>query len=495
MSSFFLPVLLVLQSNICIPQDIYVACAAKCWTRRLRAKTDFTNSLQTLIKSDHREAVPLWILEDSHHRANTIRRWTEERGREFSVACYSSLPRCTALPSGSRGLVSLQGYRFFIAYENWVFCEHCGYRWLVHKGQLSGQRLVYGNTLRSHCVRRLPRVLTCGDRGKNTRCSLPLEVLLWPLPGDIAAGVETEQVYLVPQKNHWPVYLPGLQRFVTAYDFRPRLAAMREASLVGPVDSWDLLEVEALAEQYAVYADYVEQHGTGDIVSLVDITKQEAESIRPFLLFVTKHKERGSVSRGPTYNWKKTKVCRVNLKCEDLDTCGAMTPRARAAYDWLMVHNRTYRRYVMQHKRELEVPAERREMFIATYRLLIQSRGIEVALFPVLYPWEVYSDSDVSIWSKDRQLLKKSQLPSMKTSFLRKVHSRCRAYGDAEAVSDLAFLLYDMATAQRISASIAVAERKGITPDVVADNSSTSESYWRHEQDPRRRRRAILDDE
>ena len=280
-----------------------------------------------------------------------------------------------------------------------------------------------------------------------------------------------------------------------AYDFRPRLAAMREAMLVGPVQTCDLPELEALVEQYAVYVDYVGQHGTGDIVSLMDITKEEAESIRPLLLFVTKQKERGSVSRVPSYNWKKTKVCRVNLKREDLDTCGAMTPRARAAYEWLCVHNRTYRRYVRQHKRELEVPAERREMFIATYRLLIQSRGIEVALFPVLYPWEVYSDSDVITWSKERQLLKKSQLPSMKTSFLRKVHSRCRVYGDAEAVPDLAFLLYDMATAQRISASIAVAERQGITSDVVADNSSTSESYWRHEQDPRRRRRDILDDE
>ena len=491
----FRPVRLVLQRNIWIPQDKYVDCAAKGWSRRLRAKTDFTKSLQTMIESVHREAVPLWILQDARHRADTIRRWKEERGREFSVACYSSLPCRTALPSGSRGSVLLQGYRFFIAYENWVFCQQCGYRWLVHKGQLSGQRLVYGNTLRSDCVRCLPRVRTCGHRGKGTTCSLPLEVLLWPLPAEIAAGVETEQVYLVPQKNHWPVYLPGLQRFVTAYDFRPRLAAMREAMLAGPVDSWDLLEVEALVEQYAVYADYVGQYGTGDIVSLTDITKEEAESIRPFLLFVTKQKERGSVSRGPSYNWKKTKVCRVNLKREDLDTCGAMTPRARAAYDWLMVHNLTYRRYVMQHKRELEVPAERREMFIATYRLLIQSRGIEVALFPVLYPWAVYSDSDVIIWSKERQLLKKSQLPSMKTSFLRKVHSRCRVYGDAEAVPDLAFLLYDMATAQRISASIAVAERKGITPDVVADNSSTSESYWRHEQDPRRRRRDILDDE
>eukprot|EP00959_Pyramimonas_sp_CCMP1952_P175429 3666367-Pyramimonas_sp.AAC.1 len=79
--------------------------------------------------------------------------------------------------------------------------------------------------------------------------------------------------------------------------------------------------------------------------------------------------------------------------------------------------------------------------------------------------------------------MKSSQHPSMKKAFLRKVPSRCRTYGDAEAVPDLAFLLYDMATAQRISASLAIAGQRGITPDVVADTSSTSESYWRHEQD------------
>ncbi|CAK0880619.1 unnamed protein product, partial [Prorocentrum cordatum] len=463
-------------------KDKYVDCAATCWARRVRAKTDEDKALQAVIKSVHREAVPLWMLGEARHRAATIRRWDAVRRREFSAVCHGALPCRTALPSGRRGAALLQGYRFFIAYENWISCQQCGYRWQVHKGQLSGERLVYGDTLRSDRVSRLPRVLACGDRGKDTRCPLPLEALLWPLPAEIEVGVETEQLYLVPQENHWPVYLPGLQRFVTAYDLGPRLAAMRQAMREGPVGPMDVDELETLVQEYAIYGDFVREHGAQGIVSLLDITKEEAATITPFLLFVTKQKERGSVTRGPTYNWKKTQVCRVNYKREDLDTCGAMTPRARAAYNWLMLHNRTYRRYVMQHKRELAAPAEYREMFIATYRLLIQSRGIEAALYPVPYPWEVYGDSDVSSWAKDRQLVKKSQLPTIKHSFLRKVHSRCRTYGDAEAVPDLAFLLYDMVTAQRISASIAIAERQGITPDVVADNSSTSESYWRHEQ-------------
>ncbi|CAK0882662.1 unnamed protein product, partial [Prorocentrum cordatum] len=464
-------------------EDKYVDCAAICWSRRVRAKTDEDLSLQAKIKVVYREAVPYCMLREARHRAATIRRWDAERRREFSAACYGACPCRTVLPSGSRGAEVLQGYRFFVGYENWVCCQQCGYRWQVHNGQVSGQRLVYGETLRADAVQRLPLVRTCCDRGYGTACSLPLEAFLWPLPAEIEAGVKTEQLYLVPQKKHWPVYLPGLQRFVTAYDFGPRLAAMREAMLQGPVDTRDLDELVALVEEHAVYAELVRQHGTEGIVSLLDITKDEAATITPYLLFVTKQKERGSVTKGPTYNWKKTQVCRVNYNSEDLETCGAMTPRARAAYDWLMAHNRTYRRYVIRHKHELAAPVEDREMYIATYRLLIQCRGIEVALCPVLYPWEVFSDSDVSSWAKDHELVKPSQQPTIKSNFLRKVRSRCRTHGDAEAVPDLAFLLYDMATAQRISASLAIAERQGITPDVVADNSSTSESYWRHEQD------------
>ncbi|CAK0897525.1 unnamed protein product, partial [Prorocentrum cordatum] len=446
-------------------QDKYVDCARTYRARRAGAKTDEDAALQAIIKSVHGEAVPVWMLQEALHRAATIRYWEAERRLEFTAVCHGTLPRRTALPSGARGAVELQHYRFFIRYESWVACELCGYRWQVLKGQQSGSTYVYGNTVRGDCVHHLPRCRSCDHRGKLSQCSLPLEALLWPLPSEIEAGVKTEQLYVVPQRKHWPVYLPAAQRFVTAYDFSTRL------------------ELAVLVREFADYEQYVREHGAEGIVSLLDITKEEAASITPYLLVVTKQKERGSVARGPTYNWKKTQVCRVNYKREDLETCGAMTPRARAAYDWLMVHNRTYRRYAMQQKRMLSYPEDEREMFIATYRLLLQSQGIEVALFPVLYPWEVYSDSDVRGWAGDRKLMKRSQLPSMQKAFLRKVHSRCRTYGDAEAVPDLAFLLYDMATAQKISASLAVAEHRGITPDVVADNSSTSESYWRHEQD------------
>ena len=47
----------------------------------------------------------------------------------------------------------------------------------------------------------------------------------------------------------------------------------------------------------------------------------------------------------------------------------------------------------------------------------------------------------------------------------------------------LAFLMYDIAKARQVVALCNVAERQGVTADVVSLSSVGSESYWRHEQD------------
>ena len=47
----------------------------------------------------------------------------------------------------------------------------------------------------------------------------------------------------------------------------------------------------------------------------------------------------------------------------------------------------------------------------------------------------------------------------------------------------IAFFLYDCILARGILSKFTVADSKGVTPDVTADNSVISDSYWRHEQD------------
>ena len=47
----------------------------------------------------------------------------------------------------------------------------------------------------------------------------------------------------------------------------------------------------------------------------------------------------------------------------------------------------------------------------------------------------------------------------------------------------LAYLMYDLAKARQVVSLCHVAERQGVTADIVSDSSVGSESYWRNEQD------------
>ena len=159
-----------------------------------------------------------------------------------------------------------------------------------------------------------------------------------------------------------------------------------------------------------------------------------------------------------------------------------MTGRAAAAYDWLMSHNPIYRRFLQKQRLEMEKAAAARVNYIPTAELLLNCHGIEVSIFPTLYPWEVYSDSAVRDWALGRGLVQRSQQPSAKKSYMRKVHSGCRAYADGSLLADLSFLLYDMTLAQSITAKLAVSEQQGITADVATVTMCDSESNWRMEQ-------------
>ena len=70
-------------------------------------------------------------------------------------------------------------------------------------------------------------------------------------------------------------------------------------------------------EEKGLYDDHVAYHGASGLLSMLDLSIDEARSLSPLMLFVTKRQERGSVSRGFTYNWKKLQVVRVNYKEED----------------------------------------------------------------------------------------------------------------------------------------------------------------------------------
>ena len=118
--------------------------------------------------------------------------------------------------------------------------------------------------------------------------------------------------------------------------------------------------------------------------------------------------------------------------------------------------------------------------YIRTAELLLNSPGIEVAARPYLYPRAAFGDSDLRQRLTPLGHLSASNKPSMQASFMRKCLSRCGSY-----MLDfvLLCLVYDMVMARTISAVVNIAADKKQAPEVIADNQSSFDSYWRKEED------------
>ena len=144
----------------------------------------------------------------------------------------------------------------------------------------------------------------------------------------------------------------------------------------------------------------------------------------------------------------------------------------------------TYRHFYELHRSILKnyKAGNRPELYEKTSVLLVDKsmQGLEVAAWPILYPWARYGDTDIRARLVDGGSGTKLQHYSGKQSFIRKLLSRCKAY---EQVPALLFYLHDVFFARMLLSTMTVAEQHGVTPDITADSSIQSESYWRHEQD------------
>lgn len=203
------------------------------------------------------------------------------------------------------------------------------------------------------------------------------------------------------------------------------------------------------------------------------------EVVRLFCDFVTKS---GQIKKGKTANLQKTSVVRAEWRQEDIEA-NLPTPKAKAAYKWLVATNSTYRAYVDNQKQQLvaaRANPSQHKWHIRTAELLLHSPGIEVAARPVLYPRACFADTDV----RERLLvlghIDANQKPSIKDSFMRKVESRCVSY-----FMDFKLLcfIHDVHLARHITAAANIAKNKKIAPETTLEDSQTGSAYWEHERD------------
>ena len=274
---------------------------------------------------------------------------------------------------------------------------------------------------------------------------VPKDARLWQELGKANEGApeQTGRVYVCPNKVDWPVYDEANSKFVDWDSTK---------------DGWQ---------------------------SMLDLSPAEGKALAPLFLDVEMRKERGKLSQGHTYNWKKTAISKVYWRRERVNTFQDLAgpTKAKAAYSWLLQNNRVYKQWIKRHDDWIDDNTlSKQNRNLKTADLLLHSPGVETACYPLLYPREAFGDTNYKerLGMNGTKWLADNANPSIKKSYLIKCSSRITAYASN---APLTFLLHDIAMARQISAALSVAERKNLGADIIEGNKHYSESYWRHEQD------------
>ncbi|CAE7574509.1 UBP25, partial [Symbiodinium sp. KB8] len=205
-----------------------------------------------------------------------------------------------------------------------------------------------------------------------------------------------------------------------------------------------------------------------------NISKKDLESLAVLDLKVEFQTRRGGNAQITTK--QKKAVIRGRWKSLPL----VEVPRsdlAKKLFCWLLANNDTYAHWVSLHQQLASENKDNENPWreLSTASLLLRSPGIEVAARPWLYPLASYADSDLLSRLAPLNWVGSSSLPSIRTSFMRKLTSRCIDYGRDFALKSL---LYDTAMAKTITSLISVANQKHIAPEFASMQQDMFEGYW-----------------
>ena len=203
---------------------------------------------------------------------------------------------------------------------------------------------------------------------------------------------------------------------------------------------------------------------------MLALTLEEARALQIVILRTQVKAERYGAAHH--VNWKKVGLSRAYFKRELLTEASMPTPRAAAAFRYLLVHNTYYKLFWDLHKAMLE---QNKLLSISSFDLFINHRGIECAMFPILYPQTNFTDTGILQYYKDEYKDFSNRIVSIGRSWTRKVLSSVRVYAEQH---DLAFFLYEKQVALKFFAAHSRAQHLGVTADVLTRDSQSSTGYW-----------------
>ena len=182
--------------------------------------------------------------------------------------------------------------------------------------------------------------------------------------------------------------------------------------------------VTPLAQHWQPWVDYI---GSGQLPLSTLLSQGELEGLAVLDIKVDFRSRRGG--NAEILSKQKRTVVRCRWRPTSLATVERSDQAARA-FTWLLTHNVTYASFVERHERLIRdgIHEDHAWREIPTAELLLNSPGIEVAARPWLYPLASFGDGDLKHRLVPLGWLDSKSNPSSRTSFLRKLTSRCIDY-------------------------------------------------------------------
>ena len=177
------------------------------------------------------------------------------------------------------------------------------------------------------------------------------------------------------------------------------------------------------------------------------------------------------------HNYKKVSLSRARFEAVARNEESMPTGMARAAFNFLMTHNKYYEVFQKEQKERLRTGAS---LNLSSYDLFVEKTGIECAMYPVLYPTTDFTDTGILAHYKHVYGDNKTRICSIGLSWTRKVLSSVRAYGEQ---INLPFFLYEKHLAHKYFYAQVRAKQMSVTADVMARDSQSSAGYWEITQD------------
>ena len=214
-------------------------------------------------------------------------------------------------------------------------------------------------------------------------------------------------------------------------------------------------------------------HSTG--LSMHEMTLDECRALSIVVLRTSVQQERYGAAH--QFNWKKVGLSRAYFKKDLVCEARMPTDRCKAAFRFLEEHNEYYRTFLTHQRIRIE---NRSSLNLSSYDLFIVFRGVECAMYPVLYPTTDFTDTGIMEHYKAKTADSTNRVVSIGLSWTRKVLSSARVYGEQR---DLPFFLYEKHLANKYFNAQVRAKSLGVTGDVMTRDSQASTGYWEIVQD------------